>query len=166
VGNTAEILTIGHSTQPIERFLRLLEVARVEVIADVRRFPASRRNPQFTAAALRDSLRGGGVDYVPLGDSLGGRRGRPGHGDRGAQRSPAGPFAAYARHMDSEEFAAGLARLEELAGARRTALMCAEGDWRRCHRRLIADALAGRGGRVLHLLTDGRLEEHPASILD
>jgi uncharacterized protein (DUF488 family) len=68
--------------------------------------------------------------------------------------------------MESEEFAAGLARLEELAGARRTAFMCAEADWRRCHRRLIADALTARGWRVLHLAADARMEAHPASILE
>jgi uncharacterized protein (DUF488 family) len=166
VSDAAEILTVGHSIHPIERFLVLLTAARIEAVADVRRFPASRRNPQFGAGALRDSLRGGGIDYVPFGDSLGGRRGRPGRGDRGAPRSPAGPFAAYARHMGSEEFAAGLTGLEALARARRTALMCAEAEWRRCHRRLIADSLAARGWLVVHLLADGRAEEHPASILD
>lgn len=162
----SEILTVGHSTYAIERFLRLLGARRVEALADVRRFPGSRRNPQFNAGALAESLRGAGIEYVRLGDELGGRRDRSGRGDRSAPRPRTGPFAAYAQHMSSEEFAAGLDRLEALARAHRTALMCAEADWRRCHRRLIADALGARGWRVLHLLADGRLEQHPASILD
>jgi uncharacterized protein (DUF488 family) len=67
--------------------------------------------------------------------------------------------------METEEFAAGLSRLEALARERRTAIMCAEGDWRRCHRRLISDALARRGWRVLHVRPDGRLEEHEAALV-
>jgi len=62
--------------------------------------------------------------------------------------------------MDGAEFARGLARLEALAGEMRTAVMCAEGDWHRCHRRLIADALTARGWHVVHLLPDGRRAEH------
>src|ERR687887_344464 len=71
-----------------------------------------------------------------------------------------GALRAYADHMESEDFTAGLERLEALAGRRRAAIMCAEGDWRRCHRRLISDALSARGWRVLHIRPDGRLEDH------
>lgn len=159
-----EILTVGHSRHPIERFLGLLRAGGVEAVADVRRFPGSRRNPQFNADELGNALRGTGIEYVRLGEGLGGRRAA--RADRGAPGSQTASFAAYARHMDSEEFAAGLVQLEELARVRRTAFMCAEADWRRCHRRLIADALAARGWRVVHLLADGRLEQHPLRILD
>jgi uncharacterized protein (DUF488 family) len=161
---TPEILTIGHSTHPIERFVRLLEAHAVKALADVRRYPASRRNPQFNADPLAASLEAVGVGYVSLGDSLGGRR-RAGPGATpSGWRNPA--FAAYAEYMHSEEFAAGLARLEELARERRTAYMCAEADWRRCHRRLISDALESRGWRVVHVAADGRSERHPATIFD
>jgi uncharacterized protein (DUF488 family) len=147
----SEILTVGHSNHPIDRFLALLRRAGVEVIADVRRFPASRRNPQFNAKALATSLAEAGIAYEPFGDELGGRRGED-------------PFVAYAEHMATDVFAAGIERLESLARGRRTAPMCAEGDWRHCHRRLVADALTARGWRVVHLLGDGGLEPHPATL--
>lgn len=157
----AEILSVGHSIHPIERFLGLLQRRRVEALADVRRHPASRRYPQFGAEPLAGSLGEAGIEYVFLGEELGGRRRSARRPPDGGWRNPA--FAAYAEHMRSDEFAAGLARLERLALVRRTAYMCAEGDWRRCHRRLISDALAARGWRVLHLGADGRLEAHELS---
>jgi uncharacterized protein (DUF488 family) len=161
----ATIFTVGHSTHPIERFLALLKEARVEAVADVRRFPGSRRHPQFGAEALAQSLRAEGVDYEPFGEGLGGRR-----SSREVEAAGAAPpdnsawrnasFRAYADYMWSRPFAAGMERLEELGRRRRTAIMCAEAHPSRCHRRLIADALRARGWRVVHLLPDGRLEEH------
>lgn len=155
---TREIFTVGHSTHELDAFVALLRGADVEAVADVRRHPGSRRLPQFNAGALKDGLGAAGIGYAGFGDELGGRRspvpGSPNRGWRVAQ------FQGYADHMFSPEFAAGLARLEELAGRRRTAYMCAEGDWRRCHRRLVSDALAARRWRVVHLLRDGALEEH------
>jgi uncharacterized protein (DUF488 family) len=127
----------------------------------VRRRPASRRNPQFNSRALEVSLEEAGIVYVPFGDELGGLR-RP--QSAGARKTLIGALAAYRRHMESEEFAAGLRRLEELALSKRTAVMCAEGDWRSCHRQLIADALVGRDWVVLHIGTDGRLEPHPTPL--
>jgi uncharacterized protein (DUF488 family) len=162
VGSAAEILTVGHSTHPAERFVALLEARRVEVLADVRRYPGSRRNPQFNADSLHERLAEAGVAYEPFGEELGGRR-------RGRRDSPhtglrVASFRAYADHMDTEEFSAGLQRLEAVARERRTAIMCAEGEWRRCHRRLIADALSERGWRVLHIRANGRLEEHELTL--
>jgi uncharacterized protein (DUF488 family) len=156
------LFTIGHSTHPIERFLRLARKHGVEVVCDVRRFPASRRNPQFNADSLRDSLGAVGVAYEPFGEELGGRRKpRPGRG-ASPWRNPA--FRGYAEYMETAEFATGLERLERLAGERRVAVMCAEGDWRRCHRRLISDALASHGWRVIHIRPDGVLEEHERTL--
>ena len=148
---TTEILTVGHSNHGIERFVELLDMAGVEAIADVRRFPSSRRHPQFNAKPLAASLANAEIAYEPFGDELGGRRGEE-------------AFAAYAEHMNTEEFRSGVRRLEALARERRTAAMCAEGDWRNCHRRLIADELTARGWRVVHLLSDGRLEHHPEAL--
>jgi uncharacterized protein (DUF488 family) len=153
-----EILTIGHSTHPIERFIRLLGASRIELVADVRRFPGSWRNPQFGAEALAESLAAAGIGYESLGDDLGGRRRARRGSPNDAWRVEA--FRAYADHTASDEFRRGLERLEALATARRTSIMCAEGDWRRCHRRLIADALLARGWRVLHIAPDGRSSEH------
>jgi uncharacterized protein (DUF488 family) len=157
-----EIFTIGHSTHPAERFVALLRGHDVEVVCDVRRFPASRRNPQFNAGALRESLHQAGIGCEPFGEELGGRRKpRPGGGPS-AWRNAA--FRGYAEYMETPEFAAGLERLEGVAHERRTAVMCAEGDWRKCHRRLIADALASRGWRIVHIRRDGRVEEHQPAL--
>jgi uncharacterized protein (DUF488 family) len=162
MGDNREILTVGHSTHPVERFVALLQRAGVESIADVRRFPGSRRNPQFGAEALAGSLGAVRIGYEPFGEELGGRR-RSSRPRQSPWRNPS--FAAYAEYADTPAFAAGLERLEALAIEKRTATMCAEGDWRRCHRRLIADALVPRGWRVLHLRPDGSLETHPQTIL-
>jgi uncharacterized protein (DUF488 family) len=153
-----EILTVGHSTHPIERFERLLRGAGVEAVADVRRFPGSRRHPQFSGEPLAAELRRVGIDYEWLGGELGGRRAVADDSENDAWRVAG--FRGYADHMRSAEFADGLACLEALGGRRRTAFMCAESDWRRCHRRLIADALLARGWNVVHLLRDGGLAPH------
>jgi uncharacterized protein (DUF488 family) len=151
------ILTVGHSTHPIEVFLELLRGAGVEQVVDVRRFPASRRNPQYGAAALTAALAAYGIGYEHVGE-LGGRRPvLPGSCNDG-WRTPG--FRGYADHLRSPEFADGLARLEDLARRRRAAVMCAEAAWWRCHRRVLADVLVTRGWEVRHLMTGGRLVEH------
>jgi uncharacterized protein (DUF488 family) len=153
-----EILTIGHSIHELDRFLRLLTTHRVQALADVRRYPASRRNPQFNAPALAEALRAAGIGYLGLAEQLGGRR-RPRTASRNAGwRVEA--FRGYADHMDRPAFAAGLDRLQATAAAARAAVLCAEEDWRRCHRRLIADALVVGGWSVVHIRGDGRLEQH------
>jgi uncharacterized protein (DUF488 family) len=157
------IFTVGHSTHPVDRFLALLEAHGVELVGDVRRHPGSRRHPQFNAEALATTLGDSEIGYVGLGDSLGGRRSPRPDSTHTLWRVAA--FRGYADHMETEEFAAGLARLEELARQHRTTTMCAEGDWRRCHRRLISDALTEHGWRVLHIRPDGGIEEHQATVL-
>jgi uncharacterized protein (DUF488 family) len=152
------ILTIGHSTHTIERFGELVRGAGVEAVADVRRFPGSRRNPHFAAEPLAAELSRAGIAYGWLGHELGGRRQARRDSANDAWRVAA--FRGYADHMQSDEFTRGLVRLEALAAQRRTAFMCAEGDWRGCHRRLIADALAARSWRVVHVLPDGSLARH------
>jgi uncharacterized protein (DUF488 family) len=142
----AEILTVGHSTHQSHEFLELLRGAAIEALVDVRRYPGSRRMPWFNEAGLRRSLTAAGIEYLHLAE-LGGRRG------------PAG-LQGYAEHMASREFAAGLERLEAVARGRRTAVMCAEGHWRRCHRRMLADALVDRGWQVVHVGPRGEREPH------
>jgi uncharacterized protein (DUF488 family) len=137
------IFTIGHSRHTAEAFAGLLSRHGVRTLADVRRHPGSRRVPWTNAGTIAEALP---ADYVHLPE-LGGRRG-------------ADAFAAYARHMDSDEFASGLERLLDLAAP--VAMMCAEGDWRRCHRSLIADALVARGVEVVHIDPEGGLEPHPS----
>jgi len=153
-----EILTVGHSNHDEGQFVELVRGAGIELIADVRRYPGSRRQPHFERHALAGVLLEAGIQYRWLGESLGGRR-KPGPASpNGAWESD--QFRGYADHMASEEFLAGLAQLEALAHEQRVAIMCAEAWWIRCHRRLIADVLTARGWRVLHLGTNGRLEPH------
>jgi uncharacterized protein (DUF488 family) len=153
-----EILTIGHSTHPEQRFVELLERHRVEAVADVRRFPSSRRLPHFNAGRLEASLRRRRIEYVGLGDELGGRRRANPDSPNSGWRVEG--FRGYADHMATAEFEAGIERLERLAAQRRTALMCAEGPWWRCHRQLIADVMLIRGWEIVHVMPDGRLEAH------
>jgi uncharacterized protein (DUF488 family) len=158
MASEGEILTVGHSNHEEGEFVELLRGARVKLIADVRRYPGSRRQPHFERTALAAVLLEAGIGYRWLGESLGGRRKPLPDSPNGAWESD--QFRGYADHMASEEFAAGLTELEELARQQRVAVMCAEAWWVRCHRRLIADALTARGWRVLHLESNGRLTEH------
>lgn len=152
------IWTIGHSNRELGDFLSLLSQYEIEAIADVRRFPGSRRQPHFAREALEDSLRERGVAYLWL-PQLGGRR-RPISGSvNTGWRSNA--FQGYADHMATEEFESGMNALLELAHERRTAVMCAELLWWRCHRRLIADLLKARDYDVIHILDGRQSTDHP-----
>jgi uncharacterized protein (DUF488 family) len=151
------VYTVGHSTHALGEFVALVGGAGVSAVADIRRYPASRRNPQFDGRALEETLPPRGITYAHL-EALGGRRDAvPGSPNRGWENLG---FRGYADHMATPEFAAGVAGLESLAGAMPTAVMCAEGDWHRCHRRLLADALVVRGWRVTHIGPDGELTDH------
>jgi uncharacterized protein (DUF488 family) len=152
-----EILTIGHSNHEEGEFLALVRGAGVELITDVRANPRS-RYPQFNRSALAGTMKAAGIGYAPLGAELGGRR-EP-QPDSVNTALEDGPFRGYADHMRSPQFEAGIDLLEELARERRTAVMCAEADWTRCHRSLLADALTVRGWRVLHLEPTGSLSQH------
>jgi uncharacterized protein (DUF488 family) len=150
------VYTLGHSTLTTQAFVTLLHEHHIRGLVDVRRFPASRRHPHFTAEALAATLEREHVryDWIP---ALGGRRApRPGSPHIGWRVEG---FRAYADHMETEEFASGLATLLALAAARTTAIMCAEALPWRCHRRLLADALVVRGVDVLNIRT-GTCEPH------
>jgi uncharacterized protein (DUF488 family) len=151
------IHTVGHSTLERDELVALLRTHGVDAIADVRRFPGSRRLPHFNAEALRVALPADGIAYDHF-EELGGRRSRvPGSPNAGWDNAA---FQGYADHMASEEFARGLERLEAWAAQRRVALMCAEAPWWRCHRRLLADALVVRDVPVRHILGPDRAAEH------
>jgi uncharacterized protein (DUF488 family) len=132
------IWTIGHSNRPPASFLGLLAEYRVEALADVRRFPGSRRQPAYARDALRRSLRRRGIEYRWL-PALGGRR-RPRIDSRNTAWRNAS-FRGYADYMESPEFSEGMDDLLAQCAEHRTAIMCAEAPWWRCHRALIADAL-------------------------
>ena len=150
--------TIGHSTRSAEELIALLRAQDIEALADVRRFPASRRHPQFNAGALQETLEVAGIVYAAFPD-LGGRRPARKDSSNTAWRNES--FRGYADYMETEDFRAALERLLELARAMRTAIMCAEALWWQCHRGLIADALKAQGACVLHIGGTGKVEEHP-----
>ena len=152
------IWTVGHSTRPIEEFLRVLDAQRIEAIADVRRFPGSRQHPQFGREALESTLSKHGIAYLWLPE-LGGRRRPSPTSPNTAWRNVA--FRGYADHMASEEFARGVAKLLDLACRAHTAIMCAEAVWWRCHRALISDALCARGIEVVHITDAQHAVPHP-----
>lgn len=156
-----EIFTVGHSTRSVEELVALLDEAAVRAVADLRRFPGSRRHPHFAREALAAALESSGVAYHWLGESLGGRMPE----SLPAERSPNGAwkvaaFRHYADALETPEVEAGLARLETIASEAPTAFLCAERLWWQCHRRIVADALHVRGWRVVHLLEPGKRAVH------
>jgi len=146
------ICTIGHSTRSADELLAILGDAGIQLVADVRAFPSSRRHPQFNRGALAAWLASAGIGYRHF-PGLGGRR-VPVAGSVNGGWHERG-FQGYADYMSSDGFQRALADLEAVASESPTAIMCAEALWWRCHRRLIADALVVRGWRVEHLGLDG-----------
>jgi len=151
------VTTIGHGTRSADELVETLHEAGVETLVDVRRFPGSRRNPQFNQAALAAELDRAAIAYVHLPD-LGGRRsGVPGEERFACLRVPA--FRSYAAWMSSSEWQQAIT---DALGLGNPCFMCAETLPWRCHRRLIADLLAARGVEVVHLLGQGAtLEQRP-----
>jgi len=151
------IYTIGHSTRSAEEFIALLQEHGIARLVDVRRYPASRRNPQFAQDALSSALKKHGIAYRHEIDLGGRRRASADSPNRAWQNAQ---FRGYADHTASEEFESALARLADAADSRATAVMCAEAHPSRCHRRIVADVLVARGWRVVHILERGRAIEH------
>lgn len=148
------VLTIGHSTRSIEEFIELLQAHGARAVIDVRRYPGSRRFPQFTKETLAASLEHAGIDYAHEPD-LGGRRSPHKNSPNTAWRSE--QFRGYADHLTTPVFEAALTRVLEQKGP--VALMCAEAVPWRCHRQLISDVLTLRGHEVRHILS-----KSPASL--
>lgn len=154
----ARIWTLGHSTRSIDTFIALLRHYGIEAVADVRRFPGSRRLPQYMTAELEAALRDSGIGYQWI-EALGGRRRPPSGPSDSAWRNTS--FRGYAEHLKSPEFAHGLEQLLELAVDRPTTMMCAEVLWWRCHRSMISDVLKLRGIEVLHIQDERHVSPHP-----
>lgn len=153
------IFTIGHSNHPMERFLELLAKHEIQLIADVRRFPGSRKHPQFNRAKLQTSLGAQHIEYEWI-EELGGRR--PAAKGVVSQNLALHneSFRNYADYMSTAPFQQGIDKLLTLANHRTVATMCAEGLWWQCHRRLISDFLVANGQAVLHILPDGKTTPH------
>ena len=158
MNHLARLLTIGHSTLAADAFVAMLTAHRIELLADVRRFPASRRHPQFNREALAEMLVSHGIAYQHFPE-LGGRR-EPRPGSSNTAWREAG-FRGYADYMGSVDFDLGIARLLEAANSKATAIVCAEKSWRSCHRGLIADHLKASGIEVIHILDTVATEPHP-----
>jgi uncharacterized protein (DUF488 family) len=150
--------TIGHSTRSIDEFIALLQQNDIEALADVRHFPGSRKYPHFNVEPLRNAMNGADIDYQPFTE-LGGRRKVQPDSPNTAWRLPA--FRGYADYMQTDAFGAGIERLKTLACTKRTAIMCAEAVWWRCHRGLISDVFKLNGTRVLHVMGPSPPQEHP-----
>ena len=151
------IWSVGHGARPLEEFIATLRAADIGALADVRLLPGSRRHPHFGAESLGAALREMGITYVHLPE-LGGRREPRADSPHRALRVAA--FRGYADHMATEEFAHGYKRLTSLARESRSAFMCSETLWWRCHRRLLADRLTVDGWTVTHLFGPGKSEPH------
>jgi uncharacterized protein (DUF488 family) len=150
--------TIGHSNRSLEEFAALLTGAEIGLVADVRKIPMSRANPQFNRDVLPEALAATDISYEHIA-ALGGLRGK-------ARSVPADinglwtneSFHNYADYALSAQFHAGLECLLDEGRKRRCAIMCSEAVWWRCHRRIVADYLVARGETVFHIMGQGRLE--------
>ncbi|MCE9556859.1 MAG: DUF488 domain-containing protein [Planctomycetes bacterium] len=153
------LFTIGHSTHSLDQFLSLLGQHGVTVLADIRRFPGSRKFPHFSSENLASALPGAGIEYHWL-EALGGRRRK----EPGSKSLNLGlrneSFRNYADYMQTPEFREGVNQLLSWAAAKPTAFMCSESVFWRCHRRLVSDYFLMKGMTVQHIMPSGELRPH------
>ena len=152
------IFTIGHSTRTFEEFVTLLRIFSIEMLVDVRSYPGSKRYPHFNKDNLAKELPLQNIFYEHI-PALGGRRKTFPGSKNTAWKNDA--FRGYADYMEREEFTSGIEEIKKTAGTYRTAFMCSEAVWWRCHRSMIADYLKTEGWNVLHILNDTNALEHP-----
>ncbi|SFH63094.1 DUF488 domain-containing protein [Planctomicrobium piriforme] len=155
-----ELFTIGHSNQPLEDFLDLLKQHQITALVDIRRFPGSRAFPQFNQETLSTALRDHGIEYHWF-ESLGGRR--PASKSAGPSpnlglKNPS--FRNYADYMATGDFQTGIEALSKIAAAKKTAIMCSESVFWRCHRRLVSDFWTAQGGLIQHIFSSGEIKPH------
>jgi uncharacterized protein (DUF488 family) len=152
------IWTIGHSTRTQEEFVQMLHSFSITLLVDVRHFPGSRNYPHFNKDVLCQTLAKAHIQYEHI-ESLGGRRKAKPDSKNTAWRHPA--FRGYADYMETPSFKEGILHLEHLASQKRTAYMCSEAVWWRCHRSMISDLLKVKGWLVNHIMAIGKATEHP-----
>jgi uncharacterized protein (DUF488 family) len=161
------IWTVGHSTRSFDDFIALVKSFGIKRIADIRSFPGSRKFPQFNKESLEISLPQNGIEYFHL-KNLGGRRKTRKDSKNTAWRLDA--FRGYADYMETDDFINGIEELEQIAVKERTAYMCSESLWWRCHRSLVSDYLKLKGWKVMHIMEVSKSTEHsytkPARIVD
>lgn len=147
--NSLIIYSIGHSNHTLEYFISLLQKYNIEAIADIRRFPKSKKFPHFSKENLEAELNKNKIEYYWLGDELGGFR---------KSQKGEGAFSGYREHMKTELFRKGEEMLIEIASKKRTAFMCAESLYFRCHRLLLSEALLEKGCTIIHINRDGKVK--------
>jgi len=152
------VWTIGHSTRTLEELIEMLHSFKIEMVADIRSYPGSRRYPQFNKEALEISLPENNIQYIHLKE-LGGRRKENPDSKNTAWRHIA--FRGYADYMETDAFKEGIKNLETIALKQRTAYMCSEAVWWRCHRSMVSDYLKVHGWKVMHIMAVAKEEEHP-----
>jgi uncharacterized protein (DUF488 family) len=152
-----EIFSIGHSNRSFEEFTELLVENHIELLADIRTIPMSRANPQFNKDTFPKSLTPYNIDYLHL-PSLGGRRAKS---DKNSPNTfwEHSSFRNYSDYAMTEPFRDGLRELKQLASEKRTAYMCSEAVWWRCHRRIVTDYLLTQSWRVFHIMSPGKTTE-------
>jgi uncharacterized protein (DUF488 family) len=156
-GKDLTVYTVGHSTRGLDEFLTILKAHGVRAVADVRRYPRSRKFPHFNDDALAGALPERGLAYLPF-PALGGRRRAAKDSRNTGWRSES--FRGYADYMLTPHFQDALEELVKASGAAPTAIMCAEAVPWRCHRSLIADALLARGVKVLDVMDERKAPPH------
>lgn len=152
------IWTIGHSTHSLEEFIVMLQSFNVEHLVDVRRFPGSRKFPQFNKDNLEISLPENNIQYTHL-ENLGGRRKVKSDSKNTTWRNAS--FRGYADYMETEEFSESMEKLKNLASKKPTAFMCSEAVWWRCHRSMVSDLLKAQAWEVMHIMAVDKANEHP-----
>jgi uncharacterized protein (DUF488 family) len=154
-----QLCTIGHSTHSLGQFLALLGQHGIEVMADIRRFPGSRKFPHFNQDNLASTLPKAGIEYRWL-EALGGRRRTKTNFSSNNLGLRNESFRNYADYMQTDEFSAGVQQLLAAAAGKPTAFMCSESVFWRCHRRLVSDFLLVNGIIVQHIMASGELRPH------
>ena len=154
-----QLFTIGHSTHPLDRFLVLLAQHGIKALADIRRFPGSRKFPHFNQDNLAVNLPEAGIEYRWI-EGLGGRRRNKANGSSSNLGLRNESFRNYADYMSTAEFHEGIDQLLKVAEVQPTAFMCSEGLFWRCHRRLVSDFLMTKGITVRHIMPSGVLQSH------
>ncbi len=152
------IYTIGHSTHSVNDFISILQSFDIKTLADIRRFPGSRKYPGFNKEQLAGELQKAGINYIHL-EGLGGRRKVQMNSKNNRWRNES--FRGYADYMETDEFEKAITELETIALKQPTVYMCAEAVWWRCHRSMVSDYLKAKGWTVLHIMAKGKTEEHP-----
>lgn len=152
------VWTIGHSTHSLDELVAMLHSFNIETVVDIRSYPGSRKFPQFNKEALELSLPENNIEYIHL-KKLGGRRKVNPESKNTTWRHAA--FRGYADYMESESFAEGIKELIVIALEKRTAYMCSEAVWWRCHRSMVSDYLKAHGWDVQHIMGVNKASEHP-----